>query len=197
MAQPPDPPDQTSPLLGLPGELRNRIYRAALLEDHIDVTNASFTEPGLLRTCKLIRHEAGPIFYTENTFEIEVRDYDSAAIVKWTKKEKNVAKEFKVEEMSARVSKGPQTPHWQNLVTAADRLAKGEIKMYPYQPTGSVESMRGEKKLIQRVINLKATRRSSAFRRSFIEHQMIYDELVSVLHNFLILQNPLWGWQSV
>lgn len=197
MAQSPNPPDQTSPLLDLPGELRNRIYRAALLEDHIDVENACFAEPGLLRTCKMIRHETGPIFYAENMFEIEVRDYDSAAIVKWTKKEKRVAKEFKVEEMSARVSRGPQTPHWKNLVTAADRLAKGEIKLYLHLPCPSINlNDWSEKGLIRRVIYTKTAPPTFACLSSDLDWDFMRDLSVSGLHILLILENPLWKWNE-
>lgn len=51
----------TSPIKGsdfldkLPGEIRNRIYRMALIEDpDISVTKFRFEEPGLLKACKQV-----------------------------------------------------------------------------------------------------------------------------------------------
>ena len=61
--------------LDLPAELRNRIYEFVLVEDEPIVLfdwNLRCTDyrwqPKLLRTCKTIRSEAGPIFYGQNTF---------------------------------------------------------------------------------------------------------------------------------
>lgn len=44
-----------SPLMGLPGEVRNRIYRYAVVEPEgstIDIRTTRLQEPGLLTTCK-------------------------------------------------------------------------------------------------------------------------------------------------
>lgn len=73
----------------LPGELRNRIYRLALLEKdgpfiiigqpnqctlgpcaHMKLSTAA---PGILNTCRQIRHEAMPIFLAENTLKFDAR----------------------------------------------------------------------------------------------------------------------------
>jgi len=52
-----------SPLLRLPGEIRNRIYGYAFFgENH--------TEIALLKTCKQIEHEAKPIYYSHITFSL-------------------------------------------------------------------------------------------------------------------------------
>lgn len=78
-------------LLGIPGEIRNRIYREVLLEEYtIQIGFMSFSfgyggrrhretrdkgtslEPGLLRSCMTIRREARPIFFNENRFHIEL-----------------------------------------------------------------------------------------------------------------------------
>lgn len=49
-----------SPLLRLPGEIRNRIYGYAFFgENH--------TENALLKTCKQIEHESKPIYYSHLT----------------------------------------------------------------------------------------------------------------------------------
>lgn len=58
------------PLLKLPPELRNRIYRYAIVQDEpIDVAETTKKkEPALLATCKEIREQALKMFYHENTF---------------------------------------------------------------------------------------------------------------------------------
>lgn len=47
-------PTMASPLLALPGELRNRIYHHAVVQHGIDVTTTGFEEPALLLTCKTV-----------------------------------------------------------------------------------------------------------------------------------------------
>ncbi|KAK5117155.1 hypothetical protein LTR85_008923 [Meristemomyces frigidus] len=59
-------------LMGLPPELRNHIYRFALVDETGDlrVDAGHRLQPGLLRTCRQIREEATNIFFLENTFRI-------------------------------------------------------------------------------------------------------------------------------
>lgn len=63
-------------LLGLPGELRNEIFRLALLESEEIVIKRRrrSIEPGLLRTCAAVRGEARPIFCGENKFRATLRN---------------------------------------------------------------------------------------------------------------------------
>ncbi|KAK5117156.1 hypothetical protein LTR85_008924 [Meristemomyces frigidus] len=65
-----------SRLLRLAPELRNCIYRHALLEpDIIEINASQHLEPGLLRTCQQIRNEAGSIFFGENRFMLRVTGF--------------------------------------------------------------------------------------------------------------------------
>ena len=66
-----------SPLESLPGELRNRIYRYAIVEENgviaakiIDWQARTWrsTQPALAAACKQFRSEILPILYAENTF---------------------------------------------------------------------------------------------------------------------------------
>lgn len=61
-------------LLGIPGELRNRISRMVLMEDEaISITaTENHKQPGFLRTCRQLRAEARDIFEKENDFGLEV-----------------------------------------------------------------------------------------------------------------------------
>jgi len=71
-------------LFTLPGELRNRIYRCALLSSEKVVVNSqSFAQPSLLETCTKVRREASSIYYLANDFLIEVPDFDSNALTSW------------------------------------------------------------------------------------------------------------------
>lgn len=60
-------------LLGLPAELRNKIYYYALTKlendnfgnNHIEINPSSHKEPGLLRVCSQTRNEASPIYFNQ------------------------------------------------------------------------------------------------------------------------------------
>ena len=63
---------EDSDLLGLPAELRNRIYRYALVgQAPVDVgAKKTLDEPALLAVCKQIRNEALAIYYHESRFHV-------------------------------------------------------------------------------------------------------------------------------
>ena len=71
-------------LLGLPGELRNRIYRYVLVSDEtIHIDPDCFQQPALLRTCTQVRNETSSIYYKENDFEFEVLEFNISALMSW------------------------------------------------------------------------------------------------------------------
>lgn len=74
-------------LLTMPGELRNRIYRDALVTDlPIHVTrDENWKQPALLATSKQIRRETYRIYYLENHFILETPDMDDITIYAFTK----------------------------------------------------------------------------------------------------------------
>ncbi|KAK4548839.1 hypothetical protein LTR36_008612 [Oleoguttula mirabilis] len=64
-------------LMSLPGELRNHIYRLALLSpSRVQIRHDTVGQPGLLQTCHQIRNEAKPIYYKENEFTVTVTNFD-------------------------------------------------------------------------------------------------------------------------
>ncbi|KAF2773403.1 hypothetical protein EJ03DRAFT_371323 [Teratosphaeria nubilosa] len=64
----------TSPLLDLPPELRNEIYRLVLVKDRqIRVTKRTATQPGITRVNRQTRQESLGIFLKENNFVVTVR----------------------------------------------------------------------------------------------------------------------------
>ena len=73
-------------LLGIPAELRNNIYRLALIKDkRIDISywQSEPTEPGLLQVCRQTRAESKEIYFKENKFFITVEGADATEYVKW------------------------------------------------------------------------------------------------------------------
>ena len=78
-------PPSTFRLFDLPPELRNRIYRFAILEPH-SITISAFSipqQPNLLTVNKQITEEAIEIYYKENRFCFEMRNCDSTFLRKW------------------------------------------------------------------------------------------------------------------
>lgn len=75
-------------LLSIPPEMRNRIYRAALLVDDeivIPPDGPPPEEPALLRTCSQIRAEAMSIYYKENRFLVHINKTNADVYIKWCK----------------------------------------------------------------------------------------------------------------
>lgn len=61
--------------LGIPGELRNLIYRNILLQPGmIRVSSSTPSQPAVLLTSRRIRTEALPIWLAENTFKVDAWD---------------------------------------------------------------------------------------------------------------------------
>jgi len=78
--------DGQSRLCSLPPELRNRIYRYALVTDdrinvqrHVNVPSP----PGLLQTSRQIRNETHAIYSIENSFHFIVFDFDAFLLQRW------------------------------------------------------------------------------------------------------------------
>ena len=78
---------QDSPLLKLPPELHNAIYRLSLVEaERITVVGGAARpppEPALLQLCRQARKETTAIYYNENLFGIIISDCDASQYIKW------------------------------------------------------------------------------------------------------------------
>lgn len=74
--------------LALPGEMRNLIYQYVLMADkRLEISDqAAPEEPALLRTCRSIRNEARPIFYSEDKFLLVSHNLNVAPALKFYKK---------------------------------------------------------------------------------------------------------------
>jgi hypothetical protein len=72
-------------LFRLPGELRNAIYRFALVElEALKITkHAKTPQPGILQTCRQCRTEALAIYYQENVFAFGISHFDATVYIDW------------------------------------------------------------------------------------------------------------------
>ena len=70
-------------LLDLPPEIRLYIYEFALVEDkRIIITPRGPIQPSLLWVCSSVREEAILLYYTVNSFQLTVHDYNVQPILK-------------------------------------------------------------------------------------------------------------------
>jgi len=80
----------TSLFLALPAELRNQIYREALVTDmplSIDAQQpTSIVEPALMRINRQVRRETLPIYYGENPFYLMVHDLNARVLLPFTRR---------------------------------------------------------------------------------------------------------------
>ena len=71
----------------MPAELRDEIYAAALTtQDIVSVIDAEGykqSQPALLRTCRQIRQEALPVYYSSNSFRVVIQDNDTLPAITW------------------------------------------------------------------------------------------------------------------
>lgn len=72
-----------SPFFKLSAELRNMIYRFAIVtQEQVQITKSGgIPEPALLSVNKTVRSEALGIFYLENEFSAVVEEYDPATVL--------------------------------------------------------------------------------------------------------------------
>ncbi|KXT15704.1 hypothetical protein AC579_144 [Pseudocercospora musae] len=66
------------PILALPSELRNAIYRLALVDNDWITIDENFREPGILQSCRQIRQEARMMWCQRNNFVLPIYNADGA-----------------------------------------------------------------------------------------------------------------------
>lgn len=108
----------SSPFMNLAPELRLIIYEYALYLDDgaIEVNETTgIPEPALLLTSKEIRHEALPIFYTQNTLHLLIHSYSPATPLLIHRKQEAVLAQYEFYIfVSHIVLDGPA--NWRNLL---------------------------------------------------------------------------------
>lgn len=114
-----------SPLFKLSAELRNTIYRLVLVQDHAEFevvcvavdSLRGITEPALLLSNKIVRSEASGIFYHENHWNCEVRNYDPAPVLLLQSKLKMPFSEHEMVINVTSVRRDISYGTWRNLVS--------------------------------------------------------------------------------
>lgn len=106
-------------LLGLPPELRCKIYHCALhSSEAITVTSTGYDRPALISAFRQVRHEALAIFYMANMFILDLQDYNSAASYRFI-----LSLPPKLERLLAikMTSLHRSEPHWRNVLQWLER----------------------------------------------------------------------------
>ncbi|KAI5359730.1 hypothetical protein Slin15195_G115890 [Septoria linicola] len=131
-------PQPQSPLLALPGELRNKIYHLALVRhSKIRVTETGYERSGLIATCKQTRRECLRIFYHENQFRIPIPRFSAMLLTKFVKHLDGI--DFGVDParngkevgwqagVNCYVTPSPMTPSWLNLLRWCQLIHEGVL----------------------------------------------------------------------
>lgn len=112
-------PTASSPFMELAPGLRLIIYEYALYLDEgaIEVNETTgIPEPALLLTCKEIRNEALPIFYTQNNLHLLIHSYSPAMPLLIHRKQESILEQYQYYiYVSHIVLAGPA--NWRNLLT--------------------------------------------------------------------------------
>ncbi|KAF2161602.1 hypothetical protein M409DRAFT_58992 [Zasmidium cellare ATCC 36951] len=183
---------QSSRLLALPGELKNRIYRLALLQPKdtpILITSTGYDlGGGLLQTSKQIRSEALKIFYYENQFKHTVQRLDVSPAIHFCR-------------TLAKVDLGPPskqhrvsllvevflTPHWPNLLEWL-RLTHQGFMSLPVEgmtPSAGNLAFEAEKKVVASMFEaVKALKR---------QPWRLVREVLRGMRQVLVVLEPSWG----
>ncbi|KAK6431012.1 hypothetical protein LTR95_012826 [Oleoguttula sp. CCFEE 5521] len=108
----------------LSGKLRNIIWKFALVGPHaIQFTRQGVQEPGLLTTCRLVRAEAGSVFYHENNSNLNCENFDSTSVVLAERKAELFSMRLRDPLFRYRVRLSiTGTPHWANYILWMRRL---------------------------------------------------------------------------
>lgn len=127
-----------SRLLQLPPELRNIIYRRAVVTSNkIRIKSDCIREPPLLLVCKQIRQEACDLYYYENEFTVKINDYDTTNAVRFNSKIHSARQRGEIEKnlwinMRASLS---SPPHWRNLLTWLRLYHVGALESFLPKPS--------------------------------------------------------------
>lgn len=140
LSSPPTAATNSCRLLSLPGELRNRIYYAALVSDRtieIDKARWSTHQPALLKTCKTIRAEAYRLFYLENKISTNIHDWNP--VVKYEFQKLMAKHRIRPMQLNHYFTGGPS---WDNLMDWLQAVHQGRI--------GAISDAVGKQRPIER-----------------------------------------------
>lgn len=140
LSSPPTSATNSCQLLSLPGELRNRIYYAALVSERtieIDKARWSTHQPAFLKTCKTIRAEAYRLFYLENKISTNIHDWNP--VVKYEFQKLMAKHRIRPMQLNHYFTGGP---NWDNLMNWLQAVHQGRI--------GAISDAVGKQRPIER-----------------------------------------------
>lgn len=128
-----------SQLLQLPAELRNLIWRYAVVKSYpITVNSDGFRAPTLFAICKQTRNETVTLFFAKNVFQVIIGDYDIRAYAKWENTIYAIFSDSR--DLARRITRksklhGTQVPNWFNLVLWTKMAYEGSVKRRMPRPS--------------------------------------------------------------
>nr|OQO24474.1 hypothetical protein B0A51_07204 [Rachicladosporium sp. CCFEE 5018] len=110
----------------LSGELRNRVWSLTISGDRvINMSPTTHVEPGLLTACRLIREEAGSLYYYDNKFRVVCARYNSTALLIASRK--FTAFKVPLGGKHGYTIDFDGTPSWSNLIIWLERIHAGSL----------------------------------------------------------------------
>jgi hypothetical protein len=202
----PHSPSSRCHLLALPGELRNWIYRLAVVSNHsIEVGPKGYVRSALLATSHEIRAETLQIFYYENRFDILALELDPTTLARWcqmlTTLERTPSYQFNASNPCAadsaattaeiglisqrRISMNPhirQTAHWTNLMRWVHQWHIGAI---PARLTYPAQLQNAEVRIVHAMFDMAMVMRGQPW--------SVVGAVLSVQRPVLVAMNKAWG----
>ena len=106
--------DSSVHFLSLSPEVRNIIYRFAIVEDGLIVIHQQSPppqQPGLLQVSRQIRQEAIDIYYQENLFRWRLRNYNADRYIRWC--QSSLSRYLANDELCFKIVEGSK---WENIL---------------------------------------------------------------------------------
>ena len=179
----------SSKLLSLPPELRDIIYRLALLEDGPIFLKEpqAFQQPGLLLTNSQIRNEAICLYYAENLFVTSVWSYDASPVRRLHNLQRtHVTASAARSSIKCHIQKRG-VPNWENLLKWLQSFYKGDAPGYRHSPAKPYfNHIEAESQVLFTMFRLVAKAALNDSDWKFTK------ELLEAHHDLLIYHDPLW-----
>lgn len=143
-------------LLSMPINVRTQIFRHVVVNSRASITvradaPSESSEPELTRVCHDIRTEALPLFYRENAFVVQVKEYDIRPLLPWLKRAELFRTRDPVAEPEASsfepiIIRTDGQTHWDNLQEWLKLAHAGKVSALvndDYEGGGQFEAVKG------------------------------------------------------